>query len=276
MQLGQGEISIGTGYASQSAAQRKCPPGYRAYGMRRAGPGAVDPRQTEYRCIPPAPRPVAAPAPAAAPITITPTFQVSPAIQTAVSPQISPVMAQMQASPGAAIRGAPAMVTEAPQIAKPTLAPRDIAGERARANLQRELDRMKMEKQMREEFEAQRKKEEAERARMPYPTFPIPAGAVAPPTVFEVKAEDIGTPPFVPEARPAPLPVPEQVSVPSAPDTAPSFPMARDMFPEAMEPPEAPRREMPVTEAGMGMMLPILLLGGGAVLLLTQKKGKRK
>ena len=39
----------------------------------------------------------------------TPSTTVSPAIQTQISPQISPVMTQMQASPGAGVQAAPTM-----------------------------------------------------------------------------------------------------------------------------------------------------------------------
>jgi LPXTG-motif cell wall-anchored protein len=43
--------------------------------------------------------------------------QVSPTIQTRISPQISPVMTQMQASPGAAVQAAPTMYPGGPQTA---------------------------------------------------------------------------------------------------------------------------------------------------------------
>ena len=56
--------------------------------------------------------------PGAAGNATMPNITVSPAIQTRISPQISPVMTQMQSSPGATATGAPQMITTAPQIAE--------------------------------------------------------------------------------------------------------------------------------------------------------------
>lgn len=77
-----------------------CPSGARSVGSGSYGTGAstVSWRDCEMQ----APRAAPPPPPPPAPV-----ITVSPAIQTQVSPQISPVMTQMQASPGASVAAQP-------------------------------------------------------------------------------------------------------------------------------------------------------------------------
>lgn len=77
-----------------------CPSGARSVGTGKYGTGLDT---TSWRdCEMPAPRAAPPPPPPPAPI-----ITVSPAIQTQVSPQISPVMTQQQASPGASVQAQP-------------------------------------------------------------------------------------------------------------------------------------------------------------------------
>lgn len=91
-----------TSYASRYEGQSTCPAGQQvtARGSTQHAPKYIGgPTSTPWVECKPIPV-VAAPAPAPAPAPII-TTTISPVLQTEVSPQISPVFAQMQASPGA-------------------------------------------------------------------------------------------------------------------------------------------------------------------------------
>ena len=87
-------------FERQGGSPPGCPTGARSLrtGQYGTGTSTTSWRECEMRAAPVAPPPPPPPAPV---------ITVSPAIQTQVSPQISPVMTQQQASPGASVQAQP-------------------------------------------------------------------------------------------------------------------------------------------------------------------------
>lgn len=118
-----------------AAAPASCPRGWKLYTKRGGIPGGSgDSRFPLWSCM--RQQTISRNAPVAPRITVSPTFTVSPAIQTQISPQVSPVFQQAQDSPGSSQSGAPTKVDTGSQRA-------DTGGRNV------ELERMKMEHAMR-------------------------------------------------------------------------------------------------------------------------------
>lgn len=261
---------------SRTLAKRACPPGYSVFQSAPANRRVPSLKYPEWSCS----LIEAPPAPAVAPqVTVSPTFEVSPAIQTQVSPQISPVFSQLQDSPYARTSAAPRQDAGGAQVAKGP----DPAVQQAQLAIQQMREQAEFEKQHQAEARRiqledrtyaeqqgilQRERDEAARLKQMTDQYS---------TTFQ-DAYQVAAPPA---ASPSPI------TVPSSPTTAPSFggsgaiPTIQEMFPEAMAPIDpvtpisAPRA--PITQAGMGMdmgkMLPILAIGGAALYFLTTQKG---
>ena len=159
-------IFVGTGASPPPDAQ--CPPGYV---LESAGTGFA----RSWYCTPTR-QPQRASAPAQAPQTqvFNPTITVSPAIQTQVSPQISPVFSQMQDSPyasqGAAtsqlMPGGMTASTAPPAAPSPAYDP--SVAILAFMREQRELDAARAEQERRERLQAEQTRLEQEAARQRY------------------------------------------------------------------------------------------------------------
>lgn len=247
---------------SRNQAKRACPPGYNVFQSSPANPRVPSLRYPEWSCS----LIETASAPAAPQVTVSPTFDVSPAIQTQVSPQISPVFSQLQDSPYARTSAAPRQDAGGAQTAKgpdPEVMKMQLAIQQMRE--QAEIDKqIRADERAYAEQQAKLQQERDEAARLRQMTD---------------KYSDVVQDAYI-------LGAPPQAVVPSSPVTAPSYggsgaiPTIQEMFPEAMAPIEqrttiAPSRA-PIVEAGMGNMLPILAIAGAALLFLTTQKGGRR
>ena len=187
-----------------------CPPGSQTESSGKLGTG-----QDYVWCYRPA---TFAPPPTTTITYHAPTTTVSPAIQAAISPQISPTLAQQQASPGAAVTGTPTQSMPGGQQATGggtgmsaqevmrILAEQRAADDARRAQEYAQMERVMAERQAmleqqrqaereaaeaREEARRREEAEAAERAEASAAAMPLTAGAA---------------PPFVP---PSPLQPPE-------------------------------------------------------------------
>ena len=158
-------IFVGTGASPPPDAQ--CPPGYV---LESAGTGFA----RSWYCTPTR-QPQRASAPAQAPQTqvFNPTITVSPAIQTQVSPQISPVFSQMQDSPYASQGAAtsqlmPGGMTATTATPAPSPAYDPSAAILAFMREQRELDAARAEQERRERLQAEQTRLEQDAARQRY------------------------------------------------------------------------------------------------------------
>ena len=190
-----------------------------------------------------------------------PRTTVSPAIQAQISPQVSPILTQAQASPGMAVQAAPAQVMPggmraaggAPGITAADLS--RILAEQRRADEQRrasEFQAMQRDQQRRADIlEEQRRRDAQERA---------DREAARQAAEGEAMERAIALPP---------------------PPTAGAFVPPSPMQPPIFEPPPGPITEIDITEEPLeaGFPVPWLLLaaaGVGTALLLGRKKGARK
>lgn len=111
-QMSTGKRAVGGGSTERMTDRRRapaCPGGAIRKGSGSYGTGTSKTFWTDCY-FPPAPRAAPRAAAAAPSIHFAPVTRISPAIQTQISPQISPTMAQQQASPGAAVAAAPQQV----------------------------------------------------------------------------------------------------------------------------------------------------------------------
>lgn len=222
-----------------------CPSGARSVSSGSYGTGAqtVSYRDCEMRAVPVAAPPPPPPAPV---------ITVSPAIQTQVSPQISPTMVQQQASPGASVQAQPISTPGGQQAATaPTqdverileAERRAMAAEAAQEQAQRDAEVRELQRQyeQRAALEAQlRARDEAE---------------------ARTASEAAATETAAAEATYIPPPAPTFAPTPMAP-----APMA----PAPMEPAAPPEEK--------GIMMPLLIAAAaaGGLYLMTRKKGRKR
>lgn len=219
-----------------------CPSGARSVNSGTYGTGAQTKAWRD--CEMPAPRAVAPPPPPPPP-RIEVTTQVSPAIQTQISPQISPVMTQMQASPGAGVVAAPQQQAPAPMYGP---------GPRAE-----EVERLAQRRREEEEYQARRLREQeayyaeqTEARRL--------AEEAAEQRRMAIEAQSVTAP------VPAPAPMGPVVSAPLP------------AFSPQPEPAFAPAEPVVEEREPNGLMLPLLIAAavGVGALVLTQGKKRRK
>lgn len=223
----------------------RCPSGARSVGSGKYGTG-LD--RTSWRdCEMPAPKAAPPPPPPPAPV-----ITVSPAIQTQVSPQISPVMTQMQASPGASVQAQPISTPGGQQAA--TAPQQDIerilAAERRAMAAEAEREQAARQAEM-QELQRQYAQREALQAEM------------AARQAAETEARRLSE-----EAAAAEAPPPPMVMTAGAPSPLMPPIMAPEIQPAMMPPEGAPEPR--------GNMLPILIAAALGVGLLVMGKGKKR
>lgn len=223
-------------FTRQGKRAPDCPSGARPVSSGSYGTGAqtVSYRDCEMRAAPVAAPPPPPPAPV---------ITVSPAIQTQVSPQISPTMVQQQASPGASVQAQPISMPGGQQAATgPTqdverileAERRAMAAEAAQEQAKRDAEVRELQRQY-----EQRAALEAELR-----------------TRDEAEAQAAAEAAYMPPPAPSPMIT-----------AAPMGPMA----------PAAPPMEPAAPPEENGIMLPLLIAAtaAGGLYLMTRKKGRK-
>lgn len=254
--LGRVGTGIRTGGGATQRVERRgsspprCPSGARSLRTGQYGTGVS---VTSWRdCEMPAPRAAPPPPPPPAPI-----ITVSPAIQTQVSPQISPVMTQQQASPGASVQAQP---ISTPGGQRAATAPqqdveRILEAERARMAAEAALEEERRAAEMRE-LQRQYAAAETQRAAQAAEWRAAEEQRRAEAEAAAAEAEAADTAAFV---TGAPSPIMPPVFAPEVATT--------------MAPPTEPAPE--VSTEKKDNMLPILLAAAAAVGLFVMSRQKR-
>lgn len=255
--------------APKGARRLSCPPGTQTESSGKLGTG-----QQYVWCYR---RPMAPPKPVAPQITVTvpTTTTVSPSLQTQISPQVSPVMGQQMASPGASQAGAPTQVAPAPMTRQTGITGADlqrILEEQRKAreaeNAARERQRTVETEELRRQFaERSRAQDEIAQAQRAAEARRIEQERFARESAEQAAAESAAAMPPPPSfAPPSPLQPPIQAAAP----------VMQPMLTEAEMQAGDVTMAAPEGAAPPWLMIALLAAGVGTVMMVAGKKGKRR